>query len=643
MKKVILKQIRLQNWRAQNTVVDFSDHTTEISGMNQSGKSTIYNAFLWLLTGCDEYDRMNFRLFDDTIEHTKETDAPASVVAILSIDGIEYKLERKASMGWTRKRGKAEWERKGSDNYTFAIDDIERSSSEYKKFIEEMILPIDKLKICLNIGYLLSLDWKECRKRFEDMVGEIAIEDYKGDYSDILDDLQKYGVEDLKTRYRNIIKRLGKEVEDLPVAIETLVSNLPDLKVIEEAERSLKERKEDLSKLSNSILDAIPHGVDDMRRELDRMTDDFKRSERAYKMENDKELKILEDELYDMEAFNRNISKRNADNGMTIARFRDLMDKNNAEILNLKRKKDDLLKKCKKVKAMEFDGYKCPYCGQKLPDDMLEKARSEFYSNRNSEYNGIVVRGKDMAKEIEKLEYDNSAMKELIEELSKKQEQKDTSDLLYRIEHFYDNIHEYGMTTEGKEKSSKIEDMRCKLEELCHSNNIDDLSSKREGLIREVESLSRAAGKREEYDRINARISEMRKKLRDEANEKVHVEGMLEKLFMFEREKASIISEKVNKKFDYISVKMTEVNKSGEIVDTCAILDKDGVSYQVTNSASRMRCGIDVARCFSRFYGVSLPLFVDNAERMDSSNLPDYDGQVVLLRVSDNKGLNVKY
>ena len=166
MKKAILKYIKLENWRAQNMRVDFSENKTVIKGRNESGKSTIYNAFLWLLTGCDEYDRTNFRLFDDTIEQTKETSLPAIVEAVISIDDVEYKLKRTATIGWTRKRGKVEWERKGSDNYTFSIDDIERSATDYRSFIESQLLPIDKLKIAINIGYILSLDWKECRKIF---------------------------------------------------------------------------------------------------------------------------------------------------------------------------------------------------------------------------------------------------------------------------------------------------------------------------------------------------------------------------------------------------------------------------------------------------------------------------------------------
>lgn len=634
MKKVNLKQIRLQNWRAQNTVVDFSDHTTEISGMNQSGKSTVYNAFLWLMTGCDEYDRMNFRLFDDTIEHTKETDAPASVVAILSIDGIEYKLERKASMGWTRKRGKAEWERKGSDNYSFAIDDIERSSSEYKKFIEEMILPIDKLKICLNIGYLLSLDWKECRKRFEDMVGEIAIEDYKGDYSDILNDLQKYGVEDLKTRYRNIIKRLGKEVEDLPVAIETLVSNLPDLKVIDDAEKDLESKRKELDNISGSV-----SVKDDIKNKLHEADEEFNKGKREYLLNSDKVLSEMREELIRLKKENKDREYRNRNRENAINKLSIRIDNTSKRMDYLLERKKELLAKCKEIKAMEFNEYKCPYCGQELPDDMLEKAKKEFYSNRDSKYQDIVSDGKNVASMIDDIAKSIENYKKEIVDLSQMEELNDTSLLEERICGYKENMIQYEGTIEGKEKLAKLADIRSEYE-ACDGDSVSD---KRIKLVNEIESLSRIAGKRDEYDRINARISEMRKKLRDEANEKVHVEGMLEKLSMFEREKASIISEKVNKEFDYISVKMTEVNKSGEIVDTCAILDKDGVSYQVTNSASRMRCGIDVARCFSRFYGVSLPLFVDNAERMDSSNLPDYDGQVVLLRVSDNKGLNVKF
>ena len=67
MKENIVQKVSLQNWRAQNRDVVLFDNTV-ISGKNQSGKSSIFNAFLWVLTGYDSLGRSNFELFDNTVE-----------------------------------------------------------------------------------------------------------------------------------------------------------------------------------------------------------------------------------------------------------------------------------------------------------------------------------------------------------------------------------------------------------------------------------------------------------------------------------------------------------------------------------------------------------------------------------------------
>ena len=79
MKTIKLKKLTIQDWRAKNKVVEFSDNT-EIRGYNKSSKSSVYNGFLWLLTGCDSEDRNNYNLFDNTIEQTHDTSKAATVL-----------------------------------------------------------------------------------------------------------------------------------------------------------------------------------------------------------------------------------------------------------------------------------------------------------------------------------------------------------------------------------------------------------------------------------------------------------------------------------------------------------------------------------------------------------------------------------
>ena len=87
MKKVILKKISVQNFRSKSFEFEFGEHNA-IRGKNRSGKSSVKNAFFWLLTGADDLDRANYNLFDTTIVHTKENSVPTIVTGVFVIDNM---------------------------------------------------------------------------------------------------------------------------------------------------------------------------------------------------------------------------------------------------------------------------------------------------------------------------------------------------------------------------------------------------------------------------------------------------------------------------------------------------------------------------------------------------------------------------
>lgn len=114
-KKIILRSIELSNWRGQTRKVDFNDGVTTISGVNGSGKSSIFHAWLWLMTSwTSAHDVKNFNLFDNRYEISPET-PKASVKAIVSIDGYDYTIEKTAEAKFVRKRGSDIYEKASSD------------------------------------------------------------------------------------------------------------------------------------------------------------------------------------------------------------------------------------------------------------------------------------------------------------------------------------------------------------------------------------------------------------------------------------------------------------------------------------------------------------------------------------------------
>ena len=108
MKQIKLKRISLLNFKGiRNLTLEFTEQTT-ICGANGTGKTTIFDAFTWLLFGKDCQDRKDFDIKTIGTDGKAIPRIPHEVSAILDIDGLEATLRKTYSEKWTKRRGAAE-------------------------------------------------------------------------------------------------------------------------------------------------------------------------------------------------------------------------------------------------------------------------------------------------------------------------------------------------------------------------------------------------------------------------------------------------------------------------------------------------------------------------------------------------------
>lgn len=641
MNTVCIKKLTLSNWRGQNNEVRFS-HRTIIKGRNEEGKSTIFNAWLWLLTGADELDRVNYQLFDNTIEQTYENAKPASVEAVLDVDGYEYTFKKVVKQGWQRVRGSSEYTRKGTDDYSFFTDGIEVPATQYKQQIESLFAPIDKLKIILNLRHFLMLDWKEMRKQLETMVGEIESSDFKGDYGVILQDLVKHTPDELKSLYKAQIKSLKTSIDGLPKSIETMQDNLPDLAEVDEARKTIDEAKRQIESIDFKIA-----GTEDFAKpyiekrkaeivEISKLQEEYSKAQYVYLSNFNNEVEKIQKEIREVDDYNHNIDIANKKERYYKEYIRQELANLNDLLVGLQKKHKELTEQNMECKARIFTGGLCAYCKQELPDDKLEEARARFNEQKEKEHEYIVAQGKANRKNIDGL---LNRMEKLEAELAnplKMREKKDKSDLEAKLADLRESFVQYDQTPEGGAKLSVIEEKQATMTVIPQHNN-DELLSTKFALLDEIEANSKKLGLKDEYDKQIEKIKGLQCELKNNSIEIAKMEGKLAKVKEYEEEKAKIISDKVNRKFEYVRIEMSETNKSGEVVPTCIIRDHKGVNALVTNNASRILCGLDISLAFQRFYSLQMPIFVDNAESINDDKLPDIDGQTIIMKVDDCK------
>lgn len=642
MKKVILKKLILQNWRKQNKEISFNEDITKVYGQNKAGKSSLRHAFLWLITGYDGENRMNYNLFDNTKTYTPE-DSPAAVVeAVIEANGYEYILKKTAEVGWIRRRGSNTYERKGTDDYKFFIDGIELSAGKYKEKIAELFCDLDVLRSVIDINYFLSLDWEEQRKALAVMAGDIEDSDLKGNYDELLPKLSKYSLTELKSSISSDIKPLRNSLKSLPITIKALENNLPDIKEAEEAKKLIENYKEQINNIDKELQgfsDSIKPLIEKRNKELQEISDlerAIKKDKETYDEKQSEKTKSISAEIKSVCNENIEIDRINYNNENNRKNILERINILEKDLVFYEEKRNNLLDKLDKVSEEEFTEDKCSYCGQTLPEDKFESLKKTFYENIENAKKAIIKEGLSVKENIESTNKSIETLKAQLKAIpTVLKEKKDLSILKAKLAESERDIVPFEQTELYKSAMETLDEKRKSVTVIPEQDN-SGLISMKEHLLKQIEAESEKVGLVKERKKQEDKIEEFRQQQKDTANALAEKEKLDAQIKAYEEERAKIISKRVNKYFKRCNITMMSQDKSGVWIPDCVITGIDGAIAATSNGAERILIGIDVANAFAEFFDISIPLFVDDMNLVDSSNEIKTYHQLIELVVNDN-------
>lgn len=656
MKTITIESLELSNWRAQSRKISFGRKTT-ISGRNRSGKSTVVDAVLWLLTGFDAEDRNNFQIFDTCREYTPQDNPPAWVEGIFNVDGTQYTLKKSAQTGWTRPRGSDTYVKKNTDEYRFFRDGVELSAGDYNAFVKSVFGDSEHLKFMMNIMRYRLMDWKSLRNVLSEIIGEINDEDYKGDFSNIRLLISKYGSLDAAkdvikgriTPLRDSVGVAGKKKGKIEIEIDTLTDTKPDVANADKAAARADEIRKEIAGIDMQIAEAMqslePSGKEreEAQRRISETRNRIAESESAYESEFRKNVAGLTASLSAAEAENMTAKSKAAARDAEVKSKESMAESTMSDIERMRKFREELLEKNRKVKSMQFTEDRCPYCGQELPEDMLERQRKEFEDRKAAEHERIVAQGKrnnvmieEAQKRVADLMHDIEVLKAQEYPLKETEQMRSDLEALRKSHVPFRSTSEYAeLDAEIKKIESELHKAEDSDMESAAKEKIEDMKVAKAALLDELSLCSEVAGEVKTAKAIEEKIQKKREELKNSAAELARLEGLLASAEEMERQRAEIIRMRVARLFDWCTVEMEQKKKDGSMQPACNIM-LDHVPSQVTNYASKVLIGIDLSDAFCRHYGVSLPLFIDNAESID----PDADvnplrRQLVMLSRDD--------
>lgn len=644
MKNVTLKRLTLENWRTQNRTIDFSVDKTTVRGANGAGKSTIFDAFLWLLTGADAQNRTNYDLYDNKKEFTVDNAIPAVVEGLFVVDGTEYVFKREAKQKWTRKRGSNVYEKAKSDDYTYYIDGLAVSTKVYNERIEALFADIDKLKLMLNVRHYQMLDWRTLRKHFSDMVGIIGKNELKGDYSAIEPMISKYendstftgnAVEAVKAKLKQQINPLHEAMNDFDAEIKGMQSLLPSEDGIEEAKAAIADRRKRIEEIDREIVgmgDANKPYIEKRNAEIAAIADK-KRSIELARQEWDARqnapIAALRKKLNDLQSENCRIGNKNNAANQRKASIERQIDAAKQQYEYFDKERDRLKSEKEKTVATVFDDNRsCPTCGQTLPVEMVTQIKKDFYETRDENVAAIIERGKRVRAMRDEQTEIIAALKRELEGivfhplLDSTSIEADIESAKAMIQPFDDSV----LLAELKEMEINLT--------VVPKLDTESLIDEKKKLNDEIQELQSVVAKEKTRQDCLAKIVNKEAEAAQTGAELGRLEGLYDKCVEREREWASIVRDRANKHLHYCKVEMLEFNKSGELNDICSVTI-DGVDVGVANTARQIAAGIDIAEAFQQNAELNMPLFIDNAEQICDCNIPSVENQTILTYVDE--------
>src|SRR5690625_398017 len=232
MKQIKLLNMKLSHFKGiKDLEIDFNGDDTRIYGDNGTGKTTVFDAFVWLLFNKDSQNKSDFQIKtmeNDEVIHNLNHE----VAATLLVDGSELQLKKVFKEKWTKPKGKIDHVF-GGHTTDYYINEVPcGTKKEYDETITD-IIDESVFKLLTNPNeFNVNMHWKDRRNLLFEIAGDITDEDVIAsdkDLSKLLDVLNGRSIDDLKKVIAAKRKEINKKLEEIPTRIDEINRNKPDI------------------------------------------------------------------------------------------------------------------------------------------------------------------------------------------------------------------------------------------------------------------------------------------------------------------------------------------------------------------------------------------------------------------------------
>lgn len=649
-----LNKISIEHFKGVDSLeVVLDGENATIRGANGAGKTTIADAYAWVIFGKSftgemlepEIKRRDVKTGlcpnDGGVVHAAEVE--------MVLDSGEIMTLRKEYVEqWQKKRGAAESEFRGHTT-NYYVNEAPLSKKAYEGKVAEIIPEDVGRLLSIPLHFCHNVKWQDRRKLLKELAKDALDAGILSDselekFSPVMDELKSKSIDEYRAMLKAQMKKVNEEVKTIPARIDEITSfdfAATDGLSKEELEAEVKSLSATVKKARDKMSQLENGGANFERNQklmeieaaqwkiINGLESEYSRK----KNEAESVVRGCESEIARIEAERvHKLDKLNA-----IYKCIETAEKQAVSL------RSDWIKENASEANFEISDT-CPTCGQHLPLEQIEKAREKavaaFNIKKAEKLKEIAEKGKRIMQQKATDEQSAVYLEKFIEDTELR-----TVELKKQLENAKSLLSNEKPDFKQNEDWRKLEVQRIDLDQrkgiaIEENEEIKKAKAEISKMEAEIAERNEKIAAFAQIEQVKKRKEELLAREQDLGKQYSELELKLDLLEQFMRRKVELTEEAINNHFQYVHWTMFRIQVNGGIEECCdATIDGVPVGAGL-NTGGEMKAALDILNVLSEHYGLRLPVIIDNAERYTSGSIIPVDNQMIWLAVCDGEKIH---
>lgn len=635
-KQVKFSHLKIDNFKGIKLLeIDFSDETT-ISGMNATGKSTIFDALFWCLFGKNSQNAKDFNIKNTVFTDLNRSDHVVELTMMVS--GEEIKAMRVYREKWVKRRGSEESEFSGHETLFF-WNDVPLSAGEYQAKVSEVTQEELFKQITNPLYFNVNMKWQERRELLVAMAKDVTdakvingTESFRMLFASIEG---KKSLEEYRKELAYERSGLKKQLADIPSRIDELIKSNPatqdwnsisgEITKKQAAIRGIDKEIEDITFFFDKEMAEIKVKQQESiaaSRKMGDIVNDLTKKSYAEASEANKSINEAKYFLGEIRAELKSHHNR-------AKEYKEKYEALETQVANLRQM--FILENARQF-VFDRDTCVCPTCKRAFESATIEEKETELFNNFREEQ----TKTKEQIRSNGKTKANSLAEYKMLYDLE-----------VSAIANFTEREQAFIWAETAVPASPKQPDLTKNVqynalkevsERIIEVKKIDVSEQKdmKLALAEGINTLKDLLAGKAQIEKNAIRIEELK------ADEKKYSKALAElerrefTIEEFQKAKITAIESSINGKFKLVKFKLFDLQINGG-ESPCCEATVLGVPFSDLNHAAQIAAGIDIINALSDTYGISAPIVLDNAESCNS--YPQTNSQLIKLYVTSDPQL----